>query len=224
MFLLSYNLKRTLTFVVFSLAMLSAIVLNAQDSTNSQKQVDSIPGLLEYQAKNASNGPSKQSPDLRDVMQQTDRYFQKYPEKKEAMEETYKNYQRWKYYWQPRMSKVGQKKASTDYAIEMARKRLHQSTNKKQKKPTEVCDWSNHNSDWQFLGPKKKYSGQNRGRLISVAIHPEDTNTIYAGSYHSGLYKTTDHGEHWGNVTQSIRVPGLGVHDIAIDPKDSKTI
>jgi len=42
--------------------------------------------------------------------------------------------------------------------------------------------------------------------------------TIYVGSQTGGLWKTTNGGINWLNVTDILNKPGLGVNSVAIDP------
>lgn len=169
----------------------------AQDK--SKVNYDTIPNLFQS---NQYLGQTTQKTDYQALMNITDRYFNKYPIMREKMEEYFKNYQRWKYYWKDRMSRVGRKVTGSRYMQKMKLNRLKRITASK-KTATPICHRSNHQPNWQLLGPKKKYSDQQRGRLISVAVHPNDTNTIYAGSWQSGLYKTTEHEETWKHMTDS---------------------
>jgi len=66
---------------------------------------------------------------------------------------------------------------------------------------------------WTNFGPHKI-----SGRIISVAFHPTDTNTIYVGAAGGGLWKTIDYGKKWVPLTDFI--PSLAVGAIAINPKN----
>jgi photosystem II stability/assembly factor-like uncharacterized protein len=50
----------------------------------------------------------------------------------------------------------------------------------------------------------------------SVAIDPQDTNTIYAGTWHLP-WKTTDGGQHWSNIKEGL-IDDSDVFSIIIDP------
>ncbi|NOU48268.1 MAG: T9SS type A sorting domain-containing protein [Bacteroidales bacterium] len=76
---------------------------------------------------------------------------------------------------------------------------------------------------WEFLGPIN-VSSHNQGIIVSLYINPDNINNIYAGTGASGMFRTTDGGQHWENVTDNIPMPGIGVIDIAVNPLDSATI
>ena len=73
---------------------------------------------------------------------------------------------------------------------------------------------------WQSLGPVQD-SGQPQavGLVSAIAVHPTDEDIIYAGGGEcSGLFKTTDGGATWTNITDVLGYPGLAIGAIAIDP------
>ncbi len=70
--------------------------------------------------------------------------------------------------------------------------------------------------NWEALGPKNI-----GGRMIALAFHPDEPETIFAGSASGGLWKTTTAGkgiEAWTRIPTGF--PVLGVPAIAIDPND----
>lgn len=73
---------------------------------------------------------------------------------------------------------------------------------------------------WEALGPNNI-----GGRTISIAINPQNPNTIFAGSASGGLWKSYDQGSGriaWEYVNTGF--PVLGVGAIAIVPDDSNKI
>lgn len=106
--------------------------LRGQDS--NQEISDSIPGLFESHTSLQDSGSLH---NYHQIMKVTDQYFQKYPAMKEKQEETYKNYQRWKYFWQYRMGKIGKSKTGSQYANQIMSKRLESAT-AQNKMPTSV--------------------------------------------------------------------------------------
>lgn len=72
-------------------------------------------------------------------------------------------------------------------------------------------------SVWTNYGPDEV-----SGRLISVAFHPTDTNTMYVGSAGGGLWKTTDYGKNWTPLTDKL--PSLAIGAVAINPRNPNTI
>ena len=62
-------------------------------------------------------------------------------------------------------------------------------------------------------------------RMVStgqVAEDPQDANTIYIGLRYSGVFKSTDSGKSWSEISR-----GLTAHDITtltVGPKDPNTV
>ena len=69
--------------------------------------------------------------------------------------------------------------------------------------------------EWRFVGP---YRG---GRVLAVAGNPDDPLVYYFGAAHGGVWKTTDAGRNWRNVSDGFfKFPAVGGLDVAIsDPK-----
>lgn len=74
--------------------------------------------------------------------------------------------------------------------------------------------------EWKFLGPTNL-----AGRMIAVAINPQNPNTIYAGSASGGLWRSHTGGIEgdWHRI-QTSGHPVLGVNAIAIDPVDTTVL
>lgn len=72
-------------------------------------------------------------------------------------------------------------------------------------------------STWENLGPQVK-----SGRIISIAFHPTDTNTMYAGSASGGLWRTTDYGNTWEPITDNY--PTMGIGAVAVNPQNPSSI
>ncbi len=76
------------------------------------------------------------------------------------------------------------------------------------------------NNTWEAIGPDNV-----GGRTLCLAIHPQDTNILWAGSASGGLWKSITAGrgaKAWQRVETGF--PVLGVSAIAIDPKAPNTI
>lgn len=52
--------------------------------------------------------------------------------------------------------------------------------------------------------------------VMAIAVHPRDSNTLYAGTHEAGVFKSTDAGKTWREVNAGLG--GLDVHGLAIDP------
>ncbi|MBN2613438.1 MAG: T9SS type A sorting domain-containing protein [Bacteroidales bacterium] len=60
------------------------------------------------------------------------------------------------------------------------------------------------------------------GRINCIAFHPTDSNIIWVGAPTGGAWKTTNGGRWWTTSTDALA--GIGISDIAINPKDPNTI
>ncbi|MBI1748661.1 MAG: hypothetical protein HYR55_19050 [Acidobacteria bacterium] len=78
---------------------------------------------------------------------------------------------------------------------------------------------------WEPIGPAPLFSGLTTrlsGRINSVAVHPNDPNTIYLGTALGGVWKTTDGGKSWTPRTDDQ--PSLAMGSVAIDPQNPEII
>lgn len=85
----------------------------------------------------------------------------------------------------------------------------------------------NTNFDWEFLGPTNLTSGtqHNQGRIDCFATTSSNPGVIcYAGSPTSGIWKTTDSGANWSNVTDNDIPMAVGCQDIVVDPTNDNII
>ncbi len=70
-------------------------------------------------------------------------------------------------------------------------------------------------SDWRFIGP---YRG---GRVLAVAGTVDDPLVHYFGAAHGGVWKTTDAGLNWRNVSDDyFEFPSVGALDVAFSDTD----
>jgi photosystem II stability/assembly factor-like uncharacterized protein len=79
------------------------------------------------------------------------------------------------------------------------------------------------NSDWVSLGPTSPYDLNNTftgrlGRVNSITIHPNDTNTIFLGTPNGGIWKTTNAGATWSSNTDQL--DNISIADIVINPSN----
>lgn len=81
---------------------------------------------------------------------------------------------------------------------------------------------------WSPLGPRpissEYWSGEGNaaGRVISIAPHPTDGNTVYISAASGGVWKTTNGGTTWMPLTDELPTTNGGA--ICLDPADSNTI
>jgi len=60
------------------------------------------------------------------------------------------------------------------------------------------------------------------GRTRSLIIHPNDRNTLFAGSVSGGIWKSTNGGTTWNVIND--RLPNLAIGSLAFDPKNPQII
>lgn len=196
------SLKSNLALFCLSLGIVITII--PWISCKAQTKPESYPNVTNVKNFHWQGLLSEEQLSYKEVMDITDRYFRNHPEQKEEQEETYKAYLRWKLFWKNRMTKSGEKITGSQYANQFLNNLYRRSiAMQKHGQISSYCQSFDYEPKWRLLGPKKKYEDQNRGRLISVAVHPNDTNTIYAGSWQSGLYRTTNNGKTQKNMTDS---------------------
>lgn len=81
---------------------------------------------------------------------------------------------------------------------------------------------------WTQLGPRpitdEYWSGSDEatGRVVSIAPHPSDANTVYVAAASGGVWKTTDGGATWAPLTDELSVLNHGC--VAVDPSNPSTV
>lgn len=70
---------------------------------------------------------------------------------------------------------------------------------------------------WQSMGPTNI-----GGRITSLAIHPNDDNTIYIGAASGGIFKTTDGGQKWEPIFD--QAASLAIGDLMIAPSNPQIL
>ncbi len=80
--------------------------------------------------------------------------------------------------------------------------------------------------NWSSIGPDTLPNNmQALGLFNTVWASPTDSNFILAGSGMGGLWKTTDGGAHWHNITDNANIAGtMGVMSIAVNPSNPNEI
>ncbi|WP_242120807.1 T9SS type A sorting domain-containing protein [Aestuariivivens sediminicola] len=81
-------------------------------------------------------------------------------------------------------------------------------------------------SNWNPVGPFSHTNtgswSSGQGRINAIIVDPNNPNTYYTGAPAGGIWKSTDAGNSW--VQLSDNLPQIGVSGIAIDYNDSNTI
>lgn len=73
-------------------------------------------------------------------------------------------------------------------------------------------------ADWRPLGPYPP-----RGRIKDICVHPQNENVIYVGSASGGVWKTTDQGLNWVNLTDN-KISSLGIGSLIMNPSDPNNL
>lgn len=61
------------------------------------------------------------------------------------------------------------------------------------------------------------------GRIVEMSVHPTNDQIIYMASASGGVFKTTNRGQSWANVTDGF-LPTLGLGSITMDPNNPETL
>ena len=82
-----------------------------------------------------------------------------------------------------------------------------------------ISKFKTDTTTWLPMGPYNV-----PGRMISLAVNPRNSNTLYAGSATGGLWRTynSTSGSNWHRIETGY--PTLGVMGLAINPTDSNEI
>ena len=153
-----------------------------------------------------------------EVFQIQNKWFQNHPDTNESESGAVSMFDRWAWFWEHRADNTGSQPGNIYSAIKKFEIAYDNISNY-------YPDNGTSGSDWKFLGPKG-LTTQNYGIVTSIALDPLDNTrqTIFAGTGTSGLWKTTDGGLTWRNITGYYIQYGLGVCDILIDPDNSDRI
>src|SRR5688572_20295100 len=93
-------------------------------------------------------------------------------------------------------------------AWEFAQAMRHPDESSRRINPNARTDASYGN--WTSIGPNANIGG----RILTLAIHPTNTNTIFAGSASGGMWRSTNGGTNWSYLP--VNLPVLGVSSILI--------
>jgi hypothetical protein len=151
--------------------------------------------------------------DYRNIVQQVEQSFEVIKNDPsfdpEEFEESYGEFVRWKNFWKSRVGRVGSEfPGFMDGALTI--------NSFSSVGTAGICtSGQNSSSNWTPLGPFS-YQYQRLGKIESVA-YDNSNNIYYAGSENGGLYKSIDGALTWTNVTDYLRLPALGIKDIAIN-------
>ncbi|MBL7138920.1 MAG: hypothetical protein ISS17_09105 [Bacteroidales bacterium] len=146
-------------------------------------------------------------------------YYKQHPELTDPPSHEYKNYLRWRAFWDSRAQCM-------DTSL-MGKQQLISSI---QNQYAADIDYYNRStiiaSNWKPLGPVN-LEYQTNGLVQSVyvdTVSDKSEKTIYIGSNSGGIWKTVDGGLNWQNVTDRSFLPCIGIWDIQGDPTNGSIL
>lgn len=81
-----------------------------------------------------------------------------------------------------------------------------------------------HAQNWQEIAGMDNNPGNGYGRLNCIAIHPSKPNTIFAGAWVGGVWKTTDGGNNWQVTDSDNDLHTLATTDLEVDPSNGNYV
>jgi hypothetical protein len=146
-------------------------------------------------------------------------YYTQHPELTNPPSHEYKNYIRWRAFWDQRSQSMDSSLSGKPSLISDV---INQYLNDIDyfQRSTAVA------SNWKPVGPMN-LENQTNGLVMSVyvdTVSDKSNNTIYIGSNSGGIWKTVDGGNHWENVTDRSYLPCIGTWDIQGDPTDGNIL
>ncbi len=124
----------------------------------------------------------------------------------------YKAYKRWDHYWNSRVNASGMFPPAN----------VRQNEWKKYLAQTPLPQGIG-GSSWTSLGPNSSTGGYaGIGRINRVAFHPTDASTFFACTAGGGLWKTSNGGSSWTNLTTTLS--RLGTSDLIVDPSNPNVL
>lgn len=155
-----------------------------------------------------------------DIMQTVDRYYKDPVTKSRLSGEDIirrqKHWARWEWYMSRRLGPNGE--------FVNINQKMIEATGMKQDRNINGLSGQNRVASstgvWVPVGPLDTESGI--GRVDRLAFHPTDADIVYAGTTAGGLWRTTNAGTSWTNLTPDISSGGIS--GIVIDPTNTNTI
>jgi PKD repeat protein len=114
----------------------------------------------------------------------------------------WKQFKRWEWFWESRVNPITGAFPNESALEVFAAYNVGRST-------------TSSSGDWTSLGPNSTNGGYaGLGRLNCVGFHPTDNDIFYVGAAAGGIWKTTDGGNNWTPISDSIA--SLGISDIKV--------
>jgi len=164
------------------------------------------------------------------IVNETQAYFaKKYgPSEGRKPSKEEKMFARWNYFHRTRMSYPGvpaggSLKGAAEYRYKLLSGSNPLGKNQSINADPRLCTNGPSGINWMQAGPYQS-TEQDLGLVNGVVIDPVDPNILFAGSATGGLFKTTNGGATWTNVTDHLQAPLMDVGSIAINPTNRNHI
>ena len=146
-----------------------------------------------------------------EIIEAAEAYFEDYIPDGEAryQDNEYIRFKRWQWYWQSRVTDDGR------FPDLIAQHRTYQELQQSASRD-ETSPWVNINQTYGDGG----YNGM--GRTTAIAFHPTDPLTFFVGAPIGGIWKTTDGGQTYSALGDSL--PYVSVGNICTHPTDPNII
>jgi len=149
-----------------------------------------------------------------------EQYYQQNPELMSTPGSGYKDFKRWENFWQTRAYSFDTLSKGDFSLLGKALNEYYSGNGSNQ-------DASIIAPNWRFIGPELDITVQAKGLVNAIyvdTINDRGMNIIYAGSNSSGIWKTTDGGDNWYNVTDYSGVTPSGINNITGDPNNENIL
>ncbi len=155
---------------------------------------------------------TKPNPNFYDMQNAFNKYYETHISSWEA-DDDYKAFKRWEYFMEPRVYPSGEFfNANATWEVLKSQKNSGNKTNQ-----------TAATSTWSALGPQFTANGLNGiGRVDCIYFDPTNSNTVWLGAAGGGLWKSTNSGSNWTDM--SANLPNLSIANIAIHPTGTNTM
>ena len=152
-----------------------------------------------------------ESANFYEIVEAAEAYFEgNIPNREQRFQDNeYIRFKRWQWYWQARVSEDG------SFPDLIAQHRLYKELQQSSSRD-ETSPWVNINQTYGDGG----YNGM--GRTTAIAFHPTDPQIFYVGAPIGGIWKTTDGGQTYSALGDSL--PYVSVGNICTHPTDPNII
>lgn len=148
-----------------------------------------------------------------EIVKEYDKYYESIPMENRA---GWKQYERWKYFYERRINPDGT----------FPKVGIVQNEAKKVEKLFKTERFLSN--EWELVGPTDspdpRYVSTGVGRVNCIRFHPNNPNELWIGAAAGGVWRSTNSGNNWSKVSPNNQFLTLGVTDIAIAPSAPNVI